>query len=113
MLFNKIHVVTLNGLSIKAYVLPIIKDVLKSFGFNLILFFPMGILLPMLKNKFFTFGKVLLISALSSICIEILQLITMLISATNSRCFDVDDIIANTLGGLIGFLIRYLLTVNR
>ncbi|NLM12025.1 MAG: VanZ family protein [Clostridiaceae bacterium] len=36
--------------------------------------------------------------------VEVVQLIAMLLTFNRNRCFDIDDIIVNTLGGVIGFM---------
>lgn len=102
---NKLSIVNSNGLNIWAYTLPIFKTIVESFGYNIILFLPMGFLLPMINKKFFSFKKVFAISLISSLYIEINQLIVGVVTTTSNRCFDMDDIIANTGGGILGFLL--------
>ena len=73
---------------------------------NLIMLFPLGIYLPLLYRrlrKLSGFFAVLLISFLVSVGIELLQL------ATNYRSTDVDDVMLNTAGACIGFIIYQLL----
>lgn len=65
---------------------------------NVILFLPMGFFLPVLWRKDFSFGKTLLFGLSVSGCIELLQLFTY-------RATDVNDLITNTLGTMIGFCI--------
>lgn len=66
---------------------------------NVLAFLPLGFFLPLLfmsYNRFWkTFGAVFLTTA----SVEIIQFMTMVGS------FDIDDIILNTLGGAIGYLI--------
>ncbi len=66
---------------------------------NLIMLFPLGIYLPLLYKRLNNFILFLLVSLLVSATIEILQL------ATRFRSADVDDVILNTTGALIGFLV--------
>lgn len=69
---------------------------------NFIMLLPLGIYVPLLYRKFRKlsgFSAVLLISFLTSVGIEALQL------ATSYRSTDVDDVILNTLGACAGFLI--------
>ncbi len=66
---------------------------------NLVMLFPLGIYLPLLYKKINNFFAVFLVSLLVSLAIECLQL------ATRYRSADVDDVILNTAGGCIGFLI--------
>ena len=62
--------------------------------------------LPLLYTrlrKAYSFFAVLLICFLVSVCIELLQL------ATSYRSTDIDDVILNTLGGSVGFIIYLLI----
>ena len=71
---------------------------------NICVFIPFGVFLPKLfikcKNVFFT----TLLSFELSFCVEIIQLVTKVGS------FDVDDILLNTLGGVIGCLLITIYT---
>ncbi|MTI71596.1 MAG: hypothetical protein FH751_15220 [Firmicutes bacterium] len=68
-----------------------------QFSLNILMFLPLGFLLPIVfLNKFKNHLKILLVSFGISLSTEITQILT-------GRNADVDDIIANTLGGLIGF----------
>lgn len=66
---------------------------------NVVAFMPMGFFIPILFRKKRSFWKVILFSALISLFVELLQFKLVVGS------FDVDDIILNTLGGAIGFVI--------
>lgn len=70
---------------------------------NMFLLFPLGVMLPMLWKKFQRNTKVILVAFCSSISIETLQLLSGYIG-NSGRAFDVDDIILNTLGALIGIV---------
>ncbi len=71
--------------------------------FNVIMFIPFGILLPMLKKE--TFLKVLFFSFLFTLGIELIQLYYAWGQSEFQRVFDVTDIITNTFGGILGYLI--------
>ncbi|KUO58154.1 MAG: hypothetical protein APF84_09125 [Gracilibacter sp. BRH_c7a] len=88
-----------------------LMDIYKNFLCNMILFFPLGFLLPILYDKFHSLKRIILISFLSSVCIETLQLVIMITTITPWRAFDIDDIIANTLGGAMGFGF-YIMTIR-
>ncbi|WP_427916599.1 VanZ family protein [Syntrophobotulus glycolicus] len=66
------------------------------------MFCPLGFLLPALDRKYSSLKRTIAISFLFSLCIETLQLLIMVVTPTSWRVFDVDDIIANTLGGITG-----------
>ena len=75
--------------------------------FNILVFVPLGFLLPILSNKLRKFLPVLLISFLTTVAIEVLQLIT------HRGVFDLDDIFHNTIGGIMGyFLIICILKIS-
>ncbi|PVC69440.1 VanZ family protein [Streptomyces sp. CS081A] len=67
---------------------------------NVIMFVPLGFLLPLLSPGL-TRGRTVALCALASLGIEITQLLQY-IALGNGRSVDVNDLIANTLGGLIG-----------
>ena len=65
---------------------------------NIAIFIPLGIYIPLLINKKSIFTNSAIV-ALISLCVEIVQYILAIGTA------DVDDIILNTIGGLLGILI--------
>lgn len=69
---------------------------------NIIIFIPLGIYIEMLFSKWSTIKKISTIFIVSLIC-EISQFI-MAIGAS-----DITDIINNTLGGIVGLLVMYVL----
>lgn len=66
---------------------------------NILLFIPLGFLLPLISSKFNFFRLCILVGLAASIIIEIAQYITQ------RGFFQTDDIIMNVLGTGIGFLI--------
>ena len=71
-----------------------VKNVLGNF----ILFYPMGIFLPCLFKKVRTLKKTLLIAFGTILSVEIVQLVFRL------GIFDVDDLILNIAGWILGYL---------
>lgn len=65
---------------------------------NIIMFMPLGFLLPLIWKSFRNGVGVLVTGVGFSLAIEIAQLF-------NRRLTDVDDLIMNTMGTLIGFII--------
>lgn len=65
---------------------------------NILAFVPFGLFYPLLSRRNRSLWKVTLISFEVSLLVEIIQLVTRVGSC------DVDDIILNTLGGMIGHL---------
>ncbi|MET8621686.1 MULTISPECIES: VanZ family protein [Streptomyces] len=68
---------------------------------NVIMFVPLGFLLPLLAHGL-TRGRTVALCALASLGIEVTQLLQY-IAFGNGRAVDVNDLIANTLGGLLGY----------
>lgn len=66
---------------------------------NMLIFLPLGIFLPILYKNFRSLTKVLVGSLLISFIIEILQFVSQL------GQFDIDDIILNSIGSIIGFML--------
>ena len=75
---------------------------------NIIAFVPFGALIRWVINRSVRWYQVLGYTFLLSLSVEVLQLIAKV------GVFDVDDLLLNSLGGLIGFWVYYLLrTVDR
>ncbi|ARF73559.1 VanZ family protein [Kitasatospora albolonga] len=70
---------------------------------NVIMFMPLGFLLPLFLPRLGR-GRTVLVCALVSLGIELLQLVQYIVLA-NGRAVDVNDLIANTLGGLLGYAV--------
>lgn len=75
--------------------LPMIAD-FKNTILNIILFIPLGIMLPFLWKKYNTLRATLLFGFCMSLAIELLQIFTY-------RATDINDLIANTLGAVVGY----------
>ncbi|AIK35421.1 vanZ like family protein (plasmid) [Bacillus pseudomycoides] len=78
---------------------------LRNIGGNILLFVPFGILIPMKFKKVNKGFKIVLLGFLSSLTIECIQL------WLTFRSFDIDDIILNSFGVYIGFLIYKWITL--
>ena len=65
---------------------------------NILLFLPFGYLLPLLWPRVDCWWKLLLCGLFVSLLIELLQLVTL------RGMFDLDDLMNNTLGALLGWL---------
>lgn len=85
-------------------------DIIKNHGgatreiiLNIIMMMPFGFLLPIIKpRKIFS---TVFWSFMFSLCIESMQLMYVWSGAAVTRAFDVTDLITNTLGGLLGYLL--------
>lgn len=65
---------------------------------NIILFIPLGFMSPIIWKNYRSIKKVVLLGLGMSLIIEVLQIFTY-------RLTDIDDLITNTLGALIGYLL--------
>lgn len=75
---------------------------LNLFG-NVLAFIPYGVMVPIISRKNRKFFRVFVMTFLLSLIIECVQLICRV------GTFDVDDLILNTLGGIIGYIIFRLM----
>ncbi len=65
--------------------------------FNIVMFVPLGIFLPLIMPKFNVFKWLLLVVVGATVSIETYQ------TLTGAGIFELDDLINNTLGGIIGY----------
>ncbi|MFF3656765.1 VanZ family protein [Streptomyces olivochromogenes] len=89
------------GSSLRAYLdQPALRDAVKQIGGNVVLGVPFGVLVPVLIPKARGILRVLLLTAVVMLLVELVQgtLIT-------GRAFDIDDVILNTSGALVGYLL--------
>ncbi len=83
------------------------RDLLINVIGNVAMFIPSGIVLPIIYKRLDTFVKVLLAGGGISLCIEIIQL------PFSVRATDIDDLILNTVGAIIGYGIYALIRCLR
>ena len=88
-----------------------IKVWLKNILGNMLLLFPFGLLLPILWRKFNNIKNTLLYSFLFSLGIEVIQLLSYYVG-NMGRSFDIDDIILNTFGAWIGYIVYKKIVVK-
>ncbi len=74
-----------------------IRDIIWNVAGNILMFIPGGIILPVVYRQLDSFWKVTAAGVIISLCIEILQL------PFPCRASDIDDLILNTLGVMIGY----------
>lgn len=75
---------------------------------NIVAFMPFGALIRWVVNRKTRWYQATAYTFLFSLCVELLQLVAKV------GVFDVDDLILNTFGGLMGFWVYYLLLlINR
>jgi glycopeptide antibiotics resistance protein len=92
-------------------------DINRAFLLNIILTVPFGFFIPFLKKV--NFKKIVLLGLILTISIELTQLSVWLIFGAHLRYIDINDIVANLFGVLIGygifklFSIFIILIINR
>ncbi|MCA1054195.1 VanZ family protein [Rossellomorea aquimaris] len=69
---------------------------------NIIMMIPLGFYLPFIKPKLNSFRNILIVGIIAATSIEITQKVISLVIGASYRSFDVDDIILNTIGVLLG-----------
>jgi glycopeptide antibiotics resistance protein len=86
---------------------------LKTSLLNILMLVPFGFGLPFISS--FRFKKVVIAGLLLSIAIELLQLITGFMANTTFRVADINDLIFNTTGVAIGYILfaQFILTFRR
>ncbi|MDV9172842.1 VanZ family protein [Streptomyces sp. W16] len=75
-----------------------------SFVPNVLMLVPFGMLLPLVSAKASSLWRVTAWTALVSASIEVTQCL-MYVLFNDARSVDVNDLIANTLGGMVGYLV--------
>lgn len=89
------------GRSLRAYLdQPELRDAVRQIGGNLLLGVPFGVLVPVVAPRTRGLLRVLLLTATVMLLVEFAQgaLVT-------GRAFDIDDVILNTTGALVGYLL--------
>lgn len=80
-------------------------EYIKNSMLNIILFMPLGFLLPIIWKEYHSYKKTVMTGLILSIIIEILQIFTF-------RLTDIDDLITNTLGAILGYSIAKIILVR-
>lgn len=104
--FSVVGIPTVTGITIDLgfNLIPLIDminspiDYLKNTILNIILFVPLGCLTPIIWKKFLSLKKMTILGFGLSLFIEIIQIFTF-------RLTDIDDLIMNTIGTVIGYFI--------
>ncbi len=73
------------------------RDIIWNVAGNAAMFIPSGIVLPIAYRQLNSFAKVVAAGAFISFCIEVIQL------PFPQRASDIDDLIMNTLGVIVGY----------
>ncbi len=85
-----------------------IKLLMKNIGGNILMFMPLGIFMPLIWGKFKRLKNTIIIGLIVSISVEFLQFVELLLGL-GIRTVDIDDVICNVLGTLLGYFIYKLI----
>ncbi|MGI8387707.1 VanZ family protein [Robertmurraya sp. P23] len=92
--------------------IPILTIDVTTFLLNIIMLIPFGMYIPFLKKNVVSLKKVAKLGLMMSLSLEVLQLLFR-VTLGSGRSTDINDLLANTSGAVIGFLlIRVLLNVT-
>ncbi|MDZ5606145.1 VanZ family protein [Bacillus pseudomycoides] len=78
--------------------IPFASEGITTYALNILLFMPLGFLLPIIWPQFRTMKNTAYAGFFFSLAIELSQLL-------NHRITDIDDLLMNTLGAIIGYLL--------
>ncbi len=82
-----------------------LKLIVKNVGGNILLLMPLGFFAPMLLDMYKRLKNTLLLGLVAALSIECLQFIELLFGIGMGRVVDIDDVICNVIGTVLGFLI--------
>jgi len=85
--------------------LPLVNADAPQFRMNVVLFVPFGLLLPFLIATYESLARVAWTAFMTSPMLELVQL-AILAFLRSGRSTGIDDVIANTLGAVIGYLVQ-------
>lgn len=89
------------GDSIRDYLgQPAFRDTVKQLGGNIVLGLPFGMLLPVLVPRARGLLRVIVATALVMLLVELAQGVLV-----TGRAFDIDDVLLNTTGAVLGYLL--------
>ncbi|MFC4101461.1 VanZ family protein [Paenibacillus xanthanilyticus] len=91
---------------------PILTLDAKTFLLNIVMFVPLGFGLPLLRSSYKNMRQTVYAAFYASLALELIQL-TIRIAVGNGRMTDINDLIANTLGGMLGFTLYRLLVGSK
>ncbi|TXR59147.1 VanZ family protein [Bacillus sp. AY18-3] len=92
------------GIAYDVDVLFMIGLIARNVGGNILLLMPLGFLAPIIWDKFKKIKNTILLGLAISISIELLQLTESLFSGWG-RITDIDDVVFNVIGSIVGYFI--------
>lgn len=107
-LVNIIYNISQIGTAYDGDVFFMISLIVRNVGGNILLLIPLGFFAPILWNKAKGLKVIIFLGLVVSITIELLQLLESF-GGGWGRVTDIDDVICNVLGAIIGYLIYALI----
>jgi glycopeptide antibiotics resistance protein len=86
-----------------------IELIAKNIGGNILLLMPLGFCAPILFHKCRSLKNIVLLGLVMSICIECIQFFELLSGIVLWRSVDIDDVICNVIGAVLGYVIYLIL----
>lgn len=99
--------INLVGVAYNGDIIFMVKLIMRNVLGNVLLLMPLGFFIPILWSRFRQLKRIVLLGFTLSVLIEFLQLLQSLIGGIG-RVSDVDDVIFNVLGTIIGYYIYKL-----
>lgn len=93
------------GYYLAPQIIPFVTMTISHLILTILMYLPMGFLLPMVLNKKATFKTVILIAMISAAAIELLQ-------GVIGRSTDINDVIGNVLGAALGYFIYKMVSTK-
>lgn len=87
---------TINGANIN--LIPFQSEGVFTYGMNIIMFMPLGFLIPFIWRNYRKLLKIVLVAGGLSVFIEFAQIPT-------NRITDIDDLIMNVVGAIVGYIV--------
>ncbi|MBW3112431.1 VanZ family protein [Bacillus sp. MCCB 382] len=107
-LLSVIHDISQIGTAYSGDVYFMITLIVRNVGGNILMFMPLGFLVPLLWEKAKSLKVVIKIGLVVSVTIECLQLLESF-SGGWGRVTDIDDVIFNVLGSILGYMVYVLI----
>nr|WP_231607245.1 VanZ family protein [Fictibacillus sp. 18YEL24] len=97
--------VSLIGTAYDGDILFMIGLIIRNVGGNILLFVPLGFLVPLIWKSVIHFNHIFLLAIGISVTIELLQLLESIFGGWG-RVTDIDDVICNVAGAILGYYIN-------
>lgn len=94
---------------IETFIYMSVKTSLIQVVGNIVLFIPLGFLIPIINGNVNKLSKIMILIFSVSLSIELVQFFISLAAGVPSHVTDIDDIILNFIGGIIGYFVYLII----